>query len=303
MAREVGSSHRTLRGFLADVSHELRTPLTSIRGFSQAMTDGALRTPRDYAEAGQVIHDEADRMARLVEDLLYLSRVESGQLAVEQHPVDLAALVGACVGRAERRASAGGLTVTYDAAGVPPVLGEAHRLEQVVDNLLDNALKHTPRGGAITVRLAEGAPGTAPAARGTAPPAPQSWGGRDGGVPGLASGGANGKGSGAASGRGVWLSVHNTGSAIPAEDQPRVFERFYRAQGGAHSEGLGLGLAIARQVVESHRGRIGVMSSPEGGTEFAVWLPALAAGAPTLKSVATRPGDTAGTPPAVGSVA
>jgi signal transduction histidine kinase len=232
MAKQVALSHRTLREFLADVSHELRTPLTSIRGFSQAMTDGTLRTPADYADAGQVIHEEAERMARLVEDLLYLSRVESGQFASERHPLDLGALVAGCVQRAERRAAAREVLLTYAGERVPPVLGEPHRLEQVVYNLLDNALKHTPAGGEIHVRL------------------------------------------GSDSNGGVRLGVHNSGSFIPPAEQGRVFDRFYRGHSNRNSEGTGLGLSIARQIVETHGGRIAVASTAEGGTEFTVWLPA-----------------------------
>src|SRR5438132_1341391 len=89
MAREVGSSHRTLRNFLADVSHELRTPLTSIQGFSQAILDGTAARPDDQHEAAEVIHEEAERMRRLVDDLLYLSKIESGQIAMPPQAVDL----------------------------------------------------------------------------------------------------------------------------------------------------------------------------------------------------------------------
>jgi len=248
MAKQVAHSHRTLREFLADISHELRTPLTSIRGFSQAMTDGSLQTPAEYAEAGQVIHEEAGHMARLVEDLLYLSRMEAERLTGERHPVDLRALAGACVRRIERRAAAREVVLAFDAAATPTILGEPHRLEQVVDNLLDNALKHTPAGGRITVRLSpEGA------------------------------------------GRGVRLTVHNTGSVIPPEEQERVFDRFYRGQGAASAEGSGLGLAIARRIVEAHGGQIGVTSTPEDGTTFWVWLPARAPTAIPHEAV-PRPG-------------
>ncbi|HZR99292.1 MAG TPA: ATP-binding protein [Chloroflexota bacterium] len=243
MAKQVALSHSTLREFLADVSHELRTPLTSIRGFSQAMTDGALHTPAEYAEAGQVIHEEAERMSRLVESLLHLSRVESGQFGGQHHPLDLAALVAACVGRAERRAAGADVALTIEAQPAPPVLGETHRLEEVVDNLLDNAIKHTPAGGRITVRLARGTP---PATKGT---------------------------SDASQPLGARLAVHNTGSLIPAEALPRVFDRFYRGT-PAQGDGHGLGLAIARQIVEAHHGRISVTSTAEHGTEFTVWLPA-----------------------------
>jgi signal transduction histidine kinase len=239
MAKQVALSHRTLREFLADVSHELRTPLTSIRGFSQAMTDGTLRTPEQYAEAGRVIHEEAERMAHLVEDLLYLSRVESGQFQGERHPLDLGELARACVQRAERRAAACGVTIALERAPLPRVAGEAHRLEQVLDNLLDNALKHTPPGGRISVRLRDEP----------------------------ASGG-------------VCLSVHNTGSYIPPEEQRQVFDRFFRGHNNAGREGTGLGLSIARHIVEGHGGTIAVRSSPDAGTEFSVWLPALPAPPP-----------------------
>jgi signal transduction histidine kinase len=234
MAKQVALSHRTLREFLADVSHELRTPLTSIRGFSQAMTDGTLHSRAEYLEAGRVIHEEAERMGRLVDALLYLSRVESGQFTGERHPLDLAVLVGACVQRAERRLAGRPVSLTFHGdAGLPPVKGEPHRLEQVVDNLLDNAIKHTPAGGQITVRLTPDASGNA-----------------------------------------LQLTVHNTGSLIPADERERVFDRFYRGRGSSTGEGTGLGLAIARQIIESHNGRIHVASEPEAGTEFVVRLPA-----------------------------
>src|SRR5581483_11623807 len=237
MAKQVSLSHRTLREFLADVSHELRTPLTSIRGFSAAMTDGTLRTPEEYAEAGQVIHEEASRMSRLVEDLLYLSRVESGQFAGEHVPLDLTTLVGSCAHRFERQAQSQNLELVLEADPTVVVMGEAHRLEQVVVNLLGNALKHTPPGGRIAVRVK-----------------------RD------------------SAGSGALIAVHNTGSVIPPEAQPRVFDRFYRAPGTSGTDGSGLGLSIARQIVESHGGRIAVTSDEARGTEFRVWLPLAPAG-------------------------
>ena len=271
MAKQVALSHSTLREFLADVSHELRTPLTSIRGFSQAMTDGAVRTPEEYAQAGRVIHEEAERMSRLVESLLHLSRVESGQFAGEHHPLDFAALVGACASRAERRASASDVALTLEAGPTLPVQGEVHRLEEVVDNLLDNALKHTPPGGRITVRLAADQPADSPDGD-RSPRSPARF------VPHPPTLGAARSGPHASAAAGppaVRLTVHNSGSVISAEDQPRVFDRFYRGQSDGPTEGHGLGLAIARQIVEAHGGHISVASAPESGTEFTVWLPAL----------------------------
>jgi signal transduction histidine kinase len=258
MAKQVSLSHRTLREFLADVSHELRTPLTSIRGFSQAMIDDTIHTATDYAEAAQVIHEEASRMARLVEDLLYLSRVESGQFGGEHLPLDLTALVASCAHRAERRAAAEGVDLRLQTDGRLVVRGEAHRLEQVLVNLLDNALKHTPPGGTITVRARR-----------------------------------------ELTGPGIVVAVHNSGSVIPPEAQPRVFDRFYRAPGSSGTDGSGLGLSIARQIVESHDGRITVSSDAAHGTEFRVWLPAAAPN--TVPAQITYGDDDAAAPTAAGA--
>ncbi|HEY8477546.1 MAG TPA: ATP-binding protein, partial [Chloroflexota bacterium] len=154
MAERVAHSDRTMRDFLANVSHDLRTPLTAIQGFSQAMVDGTLRRPEDYAEAGAIIHQQAERMRRLVEDLLLLSKLEAGQLVLSREPVDLAELARVCVRRVEPQAATQDVRVAVEAHPTPPLVGDAHRLEQVLDNLLDNALKHTPSGGTVTVRVA-----------------------------------------------------------------------------------------------------------------------------------------------------
>ncbi len=104
MAAEVNASHRTLRDFLANVSHELKTPLTSIQGFSQAMVDGTVKGSEGYASAARIINEEAERMRQLVEDLLYLSKMESGQIPMEKLPVELKALVSSCVKKVEIQA-------------------------------------------------------------------------------------------------------------------------------------------------------------------------------------------------------
>jgi signal transduction histidine kinase len=239
MAREVGSSHRTLRNFLANVSHELRTPLTSIQGFSQAILDGTAARPDDQREAAEVIHEEADRMRRLVDDLLYLSKIESGQIAMRAEPVDLPLVLETAVRRARRRAEE--VHVALWLHPVPParLTGDEGRLSQVFDNLLDNALKFTPAGGTIAVQS-------------------------------RLTGGEN-----AAR---LVVSVRNSGSYIPPEDLPHVFDRFYqvdksRSRSGANAQGSGLGLAIAREIVQAHSGTVAANSAPETGTEFIVALP------------------------------
>ena len=250
MMREVAKSQRTLRDFVANVSHDLRTPLTSIQGFSQAMVDGALRSPEDYAEAGRVINEEAERMRRLVEDLLELSKIESGQVRLDPGPCDLEALAHQTVERAERRAGELGLHLALSADEMPVVLADSRWVERAVDNLIDNALKHTPAEGIITIAI-----GTM-----TVPP----------GAEVLSPVGRRTGGFG-------YIAVHNTGSFIPPGDQPRVFERFYqmdKARSGTGT-GSGLGLAIAQEIIQAHGGWIHLQSSRAGGTEFAVLLPLL----------------------------
>jgi signal transduction histidine kinase len=235
MAREVAASQRTLRDLMANVSHDLRTPLTSIQGFSQALTDGTLREAEEVVEAGKIINQEAARMSRLVDDLLFLAKMEAGQLPLQRSALDLDQLVAARVEAAGRRAAEAAIALSRQPSPTPPVFADRLRIEQVVDNLLDNALRYTPAGGVVTVRLA--ADGERPS-------------------------------------QFVRLSVHNTGSYIPPEDLPRVFERFYQVDKARSAGGTGLGLAISREIVQAHGGRWGVESSREGGTAFWVSLPA-----------------------------
>jgi signal transduction histidine kinase len=289
MAREVAGSQRTLRDFVANVSHDLRTPLTSIQGFSQAMVDGSLRDRDDYAQAGQIINEEAERMSRLVEDLLELSKIESGQAALNLADVDLAALLRGVVGRAERATAERGIDLVYRFDAAPVVRADPRRLERVFDNLLGNAIKHTPRGGRIVLAVGStAAEAHEPDAHGGRARGVARWPGRVGRLPERAAGQprilepGRGPSSGvvAASSGGQPLavvSVHNTGSAIPPEDLPRIFERFYQVDKSrtGSAEGSGLGLAIAREIVQAHGGQIFATSSPTDGTELAVTIPLL----------------------------
>jgi signal transduction histidine kinase len=250
MMREVARSQRTLRDFVANVSHDLRTPLTSIQGFSQAMVDGALRTPDDFADAGRVINEEAERMRRLVEDLLALSKIESGQVKLDFEPTELEIMAHQAAERVERRAEERGLSLALAIDETPVVRADSRWVERAVDNLIDNALKHTPTGGTIT--LATGVMNVPPGAQVLSP-----VGRRTGGF--------------------GYLAVHNTGSFIPPTDQSRVFERFYQLDKArsASGSGSGLGLAIAQEIIQAHGGWIHVQSSRAGGTEFSVLLPLL----------------------------
>ncbi|HWC29589.1 MAG TPA: HAMP domain-containing sensor histidine kinase [Dehalococcoidia bacterium] len=152
MARQVSRSHRTLRDFLANVSHELKTPLTSIQGFSQAMVDGSLNSPEAYSEAGRIINDEAVRMRGLVDDLLYLSQVDSGEFRIQPDDMAPNELLQATRERFARRAEQSGVELITLPQPTPRINADGRRLEQALANIVDNAVRHTPSGGRVTLR-------------------------------------------------------------------------------------------------------------------------------------------------------
>jgi len=174
-------------------------------------------------------------MRQLVDDLIELSRLESGQALVERQPVDLNELLRDCTRRFDWRLRESGTELHLDLQALPSIEGDERRLEQAFSNLIDNAVRHTSKGGAVTVRA-----------------------GAENGV--------------------VRVAVHNTGSFIPPEELPRVFERFFQAGRHRAGSGAGLGLAIASEVVQAHLGTISATSDRERGTEFVVTLPATPAG-------------------------
>jgi two-component system, OmpR family, phosphate regulon sensor histidine kinase PhoR len=152
---------RIRRDFVANASHELRTPLTSIRGFVEALEDGAVSEPDNAARFLGKIHTHADRMAALVEDLLELSRLESGErppLWEEVPPTEIAEDVAASFGG---QAGRKGITLSKSDSGAPPVTTDADRLRRIVENLVDNAIKYTPAGGHVEIRTAPGPQGGA----------------------------------------------------------------------------------------------------------------------------------------------
>jgi signal transduction histidine kinase len=237
MTDAVRSSQQTLRDFLANVSHELKTPLTSIRGFSQALRDGTITEPEGEERAARVIEDESRRLLHLVEELLDLSRIESGQESMTRAPVPVGELFAHCAEVFSLRSQETGVSLEVETGDVPAVLGDFDRLEQVLGNLLDNAFRHTPGGGSVglSARLSSGPAGTAGSA----------W---------------------------VELSVADSGEGIPPEELAHVFDRFYK--GDTAGRGTGLGLAISREIVRAHGGEIRAESSPGAGTRFVVTLPA-----------------------------
>lgn len=152
MAGKVKESQMQLRHFVADVSHQLRTPLTSIQGFAQAILDGTARDDEAREKAAWVIDDESKRMIKQVNELLELSRMQSGQLEISFEPVDIKELLLHCQEVFSLRAEETGVRLITDIEPLVPVSGDEDRLEQVFSNLLDNALKNTPRQGEIVIR-------------------------------------------------------------------------------------------------------------------------------------------------------
>ncbi|MBM4124402.1 MAG: cell wall metabolism sensor histidine kinase WalK [Nitrospira sp.] len=226
------------KDFVANVSHELRTPLTSIKGYVEALLDGAKDDPEEAKRFLTIILKQSDRLNLILEDLLQLSQIESGQVLFKRDAIRLQAVVDRALALIKPLAEKKGHAVTVALpADLPPLLGDDERLGQVLINLLDNAVKYTPPNGVIHIagRVVEG---------------------RDR--------------------REVELTVSDTGLGIPEADRPRVFERFYRVDKARSRElgGTGLGLAIVKHIVEGHGGQVWVEGNEPAGSRFVVRLPA-----------------------------
>ncbi|WP_274364472.1 HAMP domain-containing sensor histidine kinase [Paenibacillus thermotolerans] len=235
------------KDFVANVSHELRTPLSMLQGYSEALLDDIASTPEERREMAQVINEESLRMGRLVKDLLDLAKIEAGRLEMNMGNVSLMPLLQRVHRKFSVLAKDQGITLRLDvdpnaAAGLVLESADEDRLEQVMTNLLDNAIRHTPEGKDITVR-AERAQ-----------------------LPG---------------GDAVRIEIEDQGQGIPPEDFPYIFERFYKADKartrGASAGGTGLGLAIVKNIIDAHEGTITAKSRIGHGTTFTVTLPVAAA--------------------------
>ncbi len=234
MATQVRQSQQSQRDFVANVSHELKTPLTSIQGFAQAILDGTVESPEGLANAAGVIDSEAARMHRLVLDLLTLARMDAGTAAFIMAPVDINDLLWTVGQKFSPLAETAGVELEIIPGELSrKIEGDADRLMQVLSNLVDNAIKFTPKGGIVTLSSEEGADQ-------------------------------------------ILIHIKDTGTGIDAADQQRIFERFYqvdKARPGGAGRGVGLGLAISRQIVQAHGGDISLESRPGEGSHFVVKLP------------------------------
>lgn len=151
MSQQVSRSNRAMRDLLANVSHELKTPLTSIRGFAQAMVDGMARDPAAYQEMAGAVYEEAERIRVLVDDLLYLSEIESGTLQLALERVDVDAIVADTTRRLRYEAESAGVTLRHALDG-GELIADARRLEQILANLTDNAIRFAPAGNEVLLR-------------------------------------------------------------------------------------------------------------------------------------------------------
>jgi two-component system OmpR family sensor kinase/two-component system sensor histidine kinase BaeS len=236
MSEELARTDQQRRNLTADVAHELRTPLHIIQGNLEGVLDGVYAPTPEHIDATL---QETRTLARLVDDLRTLSLAESGELPLHPEALDVHDLLADVTTSFSPQAESAGVHLCVAAGATPPLTlyGDPGRLDQVLSNLVSNALRHTPAGGSITL----------------AATSVQS-----------------------AAGEQIQLTVSDTGEGIAPEDLPFIFDRFWRAdRARTHTEGAGsgLGLAIAGQLVKAHGGTITAGSEPGQGTTFTITLP------------------------------
>ncbi len=230
MAADLEHAEQLRRNMVADVAHELRTPLSNIQGYLEAIRD---RVIKPNAATIRSLNEEAALLSRLVNELQELSLAEAGELKLVYQAEDVTKLVKQAVTPWQPKVAAKEISLSLDLPdNLPPVNIDWQRVNQVLHNLLENALAHTRKGGTINVAAAK---------------------------------------------QGDWveISVSDTGEGIPAEDLPNIFERFYRVDKSRArvTGGSGLGLTIAKRLVEAHGGKITVQSKLGKGSRFSFTLP------------------------------
>jgi two-component system, OmpR family, phosphate regulon sensor histidine kinase PhoR len=239
-------SYETARAdFVANLTHELRTPLAAICGYAETLSQGVddRETERRFMS---IIERQSRRLARLIDDLVSLSDLERGLSPLKLEAIEPRRVAEEAAELMRETARRNGVELEVRCiTDLPPVTGDRDRIIQVMVNLLDNALKYTPRGGTVKldVRVVE-----APSANGAA---------------------------GGHSGPGVEFIVADTGEGIPSADIPRLTERFYRVDRARSRElgGTGLGLAIVKHILQLHHGTLKIESRLREGTAVTVWLP------------------------------
>ena len=232
MSDEVQQAQQQQREFVINVSHELKTPLTAINGHVQALRDGIATDPQAVSKSLEVINSETKRLSRLIEDLLSLAKFDAHQFELKRAAVSAREAVDSMKDGLARDAEERGVSLECGENDEEIMLTtDPDRLRQVLSNLVQNALTHTPAGGSVRISTRQ-------------------------------------------EGDSVIFEVADTGQGIPPDDLPHIFDRFYRAGSGARSAGLGLGLAISRDLARAMDGDITVSSRTGEGSVFTVKLPA-----------------------------
>jgi two-component system phosphate regulon sensor histidine kinase PhoR len=231
-------SYETLRAdFISNLTHELRTPLSALYGYAETLIRGVDDRDTSMRFLG-IIERQARRLARLLDDLVSLSDLERGLTPLKMEQLEPSRVLSEAAELMQEQAGRRGLRLEVSCpTDLPKVAGDRDRLHQVMLNLIDNAIKYTPREGRVKVAASEL---EGPDAR-----------------------------------AGVALSVSDTGEGIPATDIPRLTERFYRVDRARSRElgGTGLGLAIVKHIVQLHHGTLKIESKVREGTTVTVWIP------------------------------
>lgn len=247
MSREVARANQLRKQMTADIAHDLRTPLTVIAGYVESMRDGDLAPTPERLDS---IYAEIERLQRLVADLRLLAVTDAGELRLNLAPVNIAFLLERVAASFQLSAEQKeiSLTVTPDST-LPDLLADESRLDRVLSNLVSNAIRHTPEGGQVSILATRKEEGTQV----------DKYTGKQG-----------------RNTQYVLITVADTGEGIPPSDIPHIFDRFYRADKSrtdADGASSGLGLAIAKALVEAHGGRIWASSAVGNGTKFEIELP------------------------------
>jgi signal transduction histidine kinase len=238
MIERVRRSYEAQRDFTSNVSHEFRTPLTSIEGYSEALLSGVAKSKEDTEKSLKVINEESKRLKRLTESLLTLSRIDADALNLELTDIDLPVFLERIKEKLRLQLEDADVDLKIDSdPGIHSIKTDPDRLEQVIINLVDNAVRHSAAGSSVNVRTGKDSPANMP--------------------------------------NRAMIMVSDKGPGIPEQDTPRIFDRFYRVGKEAKGKGTGagLGLAIAREMVEALGGSIDVASAPGKGTTFTVYIP------------------------------
>jgi signal transduction histidine kinase len=227
LGEQLSKVEQLRKDLIANVSHELRTPLSLIRGYAETIRDITGKTPEKREKQLEIIIEETERLGRIVDDILHLSQLQAGYIALKKRPFDVRKKLAALVDRYYVLGKEAGVSVRTEIPEDIWAMADEDRIEQVIINLLNNSISHTPRGGSILIRAMENS-------------------------------------------ETIRFEISDTGSGIPEEEIPYIWDRFYKADKTRKlkASGTGLGLAIVKGVLEAHQAVFGVESKQGQGSIF-----------------------------------